>query len=179
LDLGPDPLPQPAEADHAATNFNASLVELLGAQVVGLVAEKPGQGGTLGKVEVSRVLFVLDRHLAIGLPLQVPGRTVLEVREPILLLHRLLPCCWQSRDESSQTLDSTLVLRALDAELTTFQPCPLLLECLDGWIWWQECPNVVGDHIAAGMRVSTVADMRQHVEHRGLGGLAQHCALHV
>ena len=50
LNLGPEPLLQPAEVDHARTNADALAMELLGAEIIGLVAKKAGQDGAVGAI---------------------------------------------------------------------------------------------------------------------------------
>src|SRR5712672_2142414 len=119
-------------------------MELLGAEIVGLVAEKAGQDRAVGELEVSRRPVVLDGCFAVALPLQIPRGTVMEVVESILLPDHLLPRGLLRRDGRSQTPNGRLVWRALDAEQATLETRPLLLELHDIRIQRQSFPHLVG-----------------------------------
>jgi len=139
--------------------------------VAGLVAQDLGKPGTFGDARLYRrvgILLVLA-HLALCLPLDVPGRTVIEVPPPVLRHDRALPLRTFGPDLLREPADLGFVVPACD-------PVPPLLERrsplfqLDNFrVWQQTFPELVGDHVSRGTGVTGEADVCEQSEELVVG----------
>lgn len=106
-----------AEGGHRLGSLDTSLVELFIAQIFRLVAKELGQPGALRDTELDHRRLVPLLRLAPSLPLDVPGRAVVEVELMVRLLDVVVALRPLRGDLPGEISDLLLVGSALDPVL--------------------------------------------------------------
>ena len=148
-----------AQGSHQLSSLDMGLEKVLAAHVCRLVAEDPGQLGVFGNGELDCRPDVLLLCFATCLPLNVPGRALVEVVIAIFRHDSLLTLCSLGPNLGSEIANLLFCIHTSDTKVAALEPLTLLFQGYNLRVWWQTSLHLIGNNVTGGIQVLHNADI--------------------